>query len=341
MPNSKALSPDSTAERTALWRALHLQADAPPHVFEDDIGLRLLAPPDSWRQRPDMDPVFTRTFRASMVARARFVEDLVLEQAAQGVAQYVILGAGLDSFAQRRPDIASRMRVFEVDQPAPQEWKRRRLVELGYGVPEWLQLVPVDFEAGASAWQALAEAGFDATRPAFVASTGVSMYLTRDATLATFRQVAALARLHARHDVHAPVGQMAPEVRPGIEMAVGRPRQRDTVHQLLCAGPDHGDGAGGGFRDVRHVAPAVLAAVLRANGWLELVERRRIPDCGHVAGESCPYGRSCAVSRPRNRAPSDAASASLAGGRHLNRDLPRTPLLRLQPRMRGRNIGQP
>ena len=125
-----------------------------------------------------MDPIFTRTFRASMVARARFVEDLVLEQAAQGVAQYVILGAGLDSFAQRRPDIASRMRVFEVDQPAPQEWKRRRLVELGYGVPEWLQLVPVDFEAGASAWQALAEAGFDATRPAFVASTGVSMYLT-------------------------------------------------------------------------------------------------------------------------------------------------------------------
>ena len=120
MPNSKAPSPDSTAERTALWRALHLQADAPPHVFEDDIGLRLLAPPDSWRERPDMDPIFTRTFRASMVARARFVEDLVLEQAAQGVAQYVILGAGLDSFAQRRPDIASRMRVFEVDQPAPQ-----------------------------------------------------------------------------------------------------------------------------------------------------------------------------------------------------------------------------
>ena len=138
-----------------------------------------------------MDPVFTRTFRASMVARARFVEDLVLEQAAQGVAQYVILALA-DSFAQRRPDIASRMRVFEVDQPAPQEWKRRRLVELGYGVPEWLQLVPVDFEAGASAWQALAEAGFDATRPAFVASTGVSMYLTRDATLA-LRQVAALA----------------------------------------------------------------------------------------------------------------------------------------------------
>ena len=189
------------------------------------------------------------------------MEDLVLEQAAQGVAQYVILGAGLDSFAQRRPDIASRMRVFEVDQPAPQEWKRRRLVELGYGVPEWLQLVPVDFEAGASAWQALAEAGFDATRPAFVASTGVSMYLTRDATLATFRQVAALAPGSTLAMTFVlPVEQMAPEVRPGIEMAVKGARASGTPFisfyapaQIMAMARE------AGFRDVRHVAPAVLA----------------------------------------------------------------------------------
>ena len=335
MPNSKAPSPDSTAERTALWRALHLQADAPPHVFEDDIGLRLLAPPDSWRERPDMDPIFTRTFRASMVARARFVEDLVLEQAAQGVAQYVILGAGLDSFAQRRPDIASRMRVFEVDQPAPQEWKRRRLVELGYGVPEWLQLVPVDFEAGASAWQALAEAGFDATRPAFVASTGVSMYLTRDATLATFRQVAALAPGSTLAMTFVlPVEQMAPEVRPGIEMAVKGARARDAVHQLLCAGPDHGDGAGGGVpRCPARRARRARAAVLRgANGRLELVERRRISDCGHVAGEYCPTADPALIPGHQTaRHPTRQAPRSL-GGRHLNRDLPRTPLLRLSSR---------
>ena len=168
---------------------------------------------------PDMDPVFTRTFRASMVARARFVEDLVLEQAAQGVAQYVILGAGLDSFAQRRPDIASRMRVRSgparaagMEAPATGRAGLRRAGMAATG--------PGGLRGGASAWQALAEAGFDATRPAFVASTGVSMYLTRDATLATFRQVARCARLHARHDVHAAGGQMAPEVRPGIEMAV-------------------------------------------------------------------------------------------------------------------------
>ena len=82
-----------------------------------------------------MNPEWTRRIRAAIVARARFVEDLVVEQAGLGVSQYVILGAGLDTFAQRKPEIASRLRVFEVDRPSPQEWKRRRLNELGYGIP--------------------------------------------------------------------------------------------------------------------------------------------------------------------------------------------------------------
>ena len=98
----------------------------PPHVLEDEVGLALAAPEPGWRSRPDMNPHFTRPFRASIVARARFIEDLVAERLAHGVRQYVILGAGLDSFAQRRPEIASRLRVFEVDRPGPQAWKRRR-----------------------------------------------------------------------------------------------------------------------------------------------------------------------------------------------------------------------
>jgi len=102
MPNKQVAVPDNTAVRTALWRALHIEVDSPPHVFEDEIGLTLVAPDDGWRSRPDMSP-FTRPFRASILARARFVEDLVAEQAARGVGQYVILGAGLDTFAQRRP----------------------------------------------------------------------------------------------------------------------------------------------------------------------------------------------------------------------------------------------
>lgn len=185
--------PDSSAVRVALWRAMHVQIDPAPHVFTDEVGLRLADPDPRWRERPDMDPVGTSTFRAAIVARARFVEDLVTEQAERGVAQYVILGAGLDTFAQRRPDTAARLRIFEVDRPGPQEWKRRRLADLGYGVPPSLHLVPVDFEAGWSWWEHLVAAGFDPGRPAVAASLGVSMYLTKEANEATLRQVARLA----------------------------------------------------------------------------------------------------------------------------------------------------
>jgi methyltransferase (TIGR00027 family) len=183
-------TPDSTAVRTALWRAIHLEVDAPPHVFSDDIGLRLARPDADWRTRGDMDPVGTRAFRASIVGRARFIDDLVAERAAAGVGQYVVLGAGLDTFAQRRPDVA--VRVFEVDQPGTSAWKRRRLVEEGLDAAN-PTFVPVDFETGESWWKALAANGFDTARPAVISSTGVSMYLTRDATETTLRQVAAFA----------------------------------------------------------------------------------------------------------------------------------------------------
>ncbi|SMF99844.1 class I SAM-dependent methyltransferase [Burkholderia singularis] len=191
MQDEQTAIPDSTAVRVALWRALHVQIDPPPHVLEDEIGLRLAAPPEGWRERPDMHPQGTAGYRAAIVARARFVEDLVAERADQGVDQYVILGAGLDTFAQRRPEIASRLRVFEVDRPGTQAWKQQRLTELGFGAPAWLTFVPVDFEAGELWRDQLSAAGFDVTRPAIVASTGVSMYLTRDAIAATLRQIAA------------------------------------------------------------------------------------------------------------------------------------------------------
>ena len=135
MADEQVTEPDHTAVRIALWRAMHGEVDAPPHVLEDEVGLRLAAPADGWRERPDMDPVFTSGFRASIVARARFIEDLVAERAGRGTGQYVLLGAGLDTFAQRRPDLASRLVVFEVDQPGTQAWKRQRLIDLGYGVP--------------------------------------------------------------------------------------------------------------------------------------------------------------------------------------------------------------
>src|SRR6185437_6246663 len=81
MPDEQTATPDSTAVRVALWRALHLEVDPPPHILEDNLGLELAAPDAGWRARPDMDPQFTRPFRASILARARFIEDLVAEQA--------------------------------------------------------------------------------------------------------------------------------------------------------------------------------------------------------------------------------------------------------------------
>ena len=253
--------PDSTAVRAALWRALHLQIDAPPHVLEDEIGLQLAAPEEDWRRRPDMDAHFTRLFRASIVARARFIEDLVREQAGRGVGQYVILGAGLDTFAQRRPEIASRLLVFEVDRPGPQVWKRQRLMDLGFGIPEWLRLVPVDFEAGDSWWQRLAAAGFDAGRTAIVASTGVSMYLTKEAIAATLRQVAALAAGSTLAMTFLlPLDLADPEVRAGLELAKKGARASGTPFisfftptEMLTMARE------AGFREVQHVSAAALA----------------------------------------------------------------------------------
>ncbi len=219
MPDRTA-KPDTTAVRVALWRALHVEVDSPPPVLADTVGLRIAAPDDGWRQRPDMDPQFTRPFRASIVARARFIEDLVVEQASRGVGQYVLLGAGLDTFAQRRPEIASRLKVFEVDQPGPQTWKRQRLIELGYGLPDWLRFVPVDFEAGDVWRDRLTASGFDAGQPAVVASTGVSMYLTKEAVAAMLRQVAALAPGSTFATTFLlPLELADPDVRPGLEMA--------------------------------------------------------------------------------------------------------------------------
>jgi methyltransferase (TIGR00027 family) len=194
MDNAVIATPDSTAVRVALWRALHVLVDAPPPVLADEIGLELAAPDDGWRDRPDMDAQGTSSMRAAIVLRARFMEDLVEEHAARGVMQYVMLGAGLDTFAQRRPELASQLQVFEVDQPGPQAWKEKRLRETGYEIPDWLHLVPVDFEHGGSWRELCVAAGFDTGRPAIVASTGVTMYLTRDAVIDMLREVAQLAR---------------------------------------------------------------------------------------------------------------------------------------------------
>ena len=260
MTAGPAGAPEDTAVRVALWRAMHVQVDPPPHVLEDEIGLRLAAPADGWRDRGDMHPDGTRTFRASIVARSRFVEDLVTEQVAHGVAQYVLLGAGLDTFVQRRPEVAASLRVFEIDQPGPQAWKRRRLTELGYGVPDALRLVPDDFETDGSWWKKLNAAGFDTTRPAVVASLGVSMYLTREANLATLRQLAALAPgSTVAMTFQPPLDLLDPAERPGREFAERGARASGTPFISFFSPAEILDLARqAGFSRVQHVPAAEL-----------------------------------------------------------------------------------
>jgi methyltransferase (TIGR00027 family) len=253
--------PDGTAVRVALWRAIHVLVDPPPHVLEDEVSLQLAAPRNGWRDRPDMDPRGTSGFRAAIVARARFIEDLVTEQAGRGVAQYVILGAGLDTFAQRRPEVAAGLRVFEVDQPGPQAWKRQRLIDLGYGVPDWLRLVPVDFEASEDWWEQVSAAGFDPGQPAVVVSTGVTMYLTKEATAATLRQLAGLAR----GSTLAMTFLLPPELlddadRSGLQTAERGARSSGTPFvsfytpaEMLALARE------AGFDDTRHVPGTLLA----------------------------------------------------------------------------------
>ncbi|MFF3332871.1 class I SAM-dependent methyltransferase [Streptomyces sp. NPDC002888] len=261
MSDERAATVDGTALRVALWRALHVRVDPPPHVLEDEIGLELAAPDDGWLRRPDMDQEATSRMRASIVARARFIEDLVVEQARRGVNQYVALGAGLDTFAQRRPEIASGLRVFEVDQPGPQAWKRQRLIELGFGVPEWLRLVPVDFEEGWSWWERLMAAGFDADRPAVVASTGVTMYLTKDATAATLRQVAKLAPGSTLATTFmVPLDLVAAEERPLLQATEKSARAAGTPFVSFFSPPEMlALARESGFRQARHISATSLA----------------------------------------------------------------------------------
>jgi hypothetical protein len=131
MHDAKTAGPESSAVRVALWRAMHVEIDPPPHVFEDLLGLRLAAPDENWRRRPDMDPDGTKPFRASIVARARFIEDLVIERAGEGVSQYVILGAGLSSAPIRNR--SARPSGMETAAPDRSRLWRSRMAATGPG----------------------------------------------------------------------------------------------------------------------------------------------------------------------------------------------------------------
>lgn len=185
--------PSRTALRVAMRRAAHQLYDAHPLVFTDPYAVRILGPHTAEVERtPGLNPAnkprpFSIALRAFLIARSRYAEDLLARAVGDGIAQYVILGAGLDTFALRNPH--PRLSVFEVDHPATQAWKRELLRETDLPTPASLIFVPVDFERQSLKDQLLA-CGFDSTRPAFFSWLGVVPYLTLEAFRTTLSFIA-------------------------------------------------------------------------------------------------------------------------------------------------------
>ena len=177
-----------TAHRVAVRRAAHQLLDQ-PRVLDDPLALRIIGAEaeNELRSNPKEDHAFSRAFRAFMAARSRFAEDELALAVAQGVRQYVVLGAGLDTFAYRNPH--SGLRVFEVDHPATQAWKRERLEAAGIAIPTSLTFVPIDFERQTLA-DGLGQSGFNGNAAAFFSWLGVTPYLTREACLVTLSFIA-------------------------------------------------------------------------------------------------------------------------------------------------------
>ena len=186
----QAGQPSHTARGAAAYRAIHQTLES-GIIFSDPFASRILD--DETRARLDetaADPSL-RPMRLFIAARSRFSEDALAACVARGVRQIVVLGAGLDTFSLRNPHAGQGVRVFEVDYPATQGWKRERLKQAGLAVPASLTFAPIDFERQSLA-EGLAAAGFDADRPAFFQWLGVVPYLTREAVSATLDFIAAV-----------------------------------------------------------------------------------------------------------------------------------------------------
>lgn len=178
-----------TALRVAIRRAAHQVMDE-PRVLDDPIAVQLIGPGYARDLERASHPV-ARDFRLYMSVRSRYAEDRLALSIGEGVGQYVILGAGLDTFAYRNP--FPSLKVFEVDFPATQLWKHELLAAAGIQLPKNLIYVPLDFERQTLA-EGLVGAGFNADEPAFFSWLGVVPYLTLDAFRAT---IATIGRLPA------------------------------------------------------------------------------------------------------------------------------------------------
>jgi methyltransferase (TIGR00027 family) len=208
-----------TARGVALLRAAHQLLDE-GSIFADSFAVPICGESEKTIRaagaRPDL-----KALRLFVAARSRLADDNLGRAVERGVRQVVILGAGLDTFALRNPHVCRRLRVFEADRPATQQWKKGRLRQANLPVPNGLSFVAVDFER--SAWiEALAAAGFQPDEPAFFSWLGVVPYLSRDAVLATLSSIAGVPDAEVVFDYGQPPESYAVERRAGYEAMIAR-----------------------------------------------------------------------------------------------------------------------
>jgi methyltransferase (TIGR00027 family) len=184
--------PGHTAALAAVGRAIHAEGERPLVADNLALGLAGEAGAKLLAQLTSQLPAASReSFGLAFAIRTRFVEDAVAEAIRDGIGQYVILGAGLDSFAYRRSDLAGRLKIFEVDRASSQAWKRRRLEGMGVAIPASVSFVALDHETD-DLRGGLARAGFDSTAPAIVSAIALTQYLAQPAIERILKLVASL-----------------------------------------------------------------------------------------------------------------------------------------------------
>ena len=209
--------PSETARGAAAHRAVHQTLEGGA-IFSDPFAIDILDDDTRARLAELADDPSQRPMRLFIAARSRFSEDTLAACVVRGVRQIVVLGAGLDTFSLRNPHAGQGVRVFEVDYPATQRWKRARLKQAGLAVPASLTFAPVDFERQSLA-DGMKAAGFRADRPAFFQWLGVVPYLTREAVSATLDCIAGVPESEVVFDYGEPF-ENYPDDRRANVMAV-------------------------------------------------------------------------------------------------------------------------
>lgn len=241
--------PSRTALGAAAYRAAHQILEG-GKIFSDPFARTILGDSADGVIAALSEGPAHEGMRLFMAARSRFAEDGLGAAAARGVRQAVVLGAGLDTFALRNPYADLGLRVFEVDHPATQAWKRRRLAEVGLAAPASMTFAAIDFERD-DLGQGLRDAGFDPGQPAYFIWLGVAPYLGRAAIEATLAYIASLPGAEVVFDYSEPLENYPPEERAGM-VALGA-----YAAQM-------------GEPWLSHFDPAEIARVLRGYGFEDL-----------------------------------------------------------------------